>query len=117
MNRREALSTLGKGGTAGLLAATAVLAVQCQPTEAPAAELSPREKVGHLMDKLRQALAACGEGPLRAMIDSDGQSVVLPLAGRPMVGGQRLVGVPARMIRVDDDPFGPVEPIKISSGG
>lgn len=41
MNRREALSTIGRGGALGALAATAVVAVQCQPTEAPAAALNP----------------------------------------------------------------------------
>ena len=41
MNRREALSTLSRGAALGALAGTAVVAVSCQPIEAPAAELNP----------------------------------------------------------------------------
>ncbi|WP_062235810.1 hypothetical protein [Aureimonas sp. N4] len=57
MTRREALSHLGKGGAAGLLAATAVLASQCQPIAAPAAELADAELL-RLGDELLTAWKA-----------------------------------------------------------
>lgn len=68
------------------------------PASDPSIETS-RDTVNRLMVELRDALAACHQGPLRATIDSDGHAVVQSLQGIPWVKGARIVGVPMLMVR------------------
>ena len=67
-------------------------------------QAAARLRVDHLMEKLRQALAACDQGPLRAVVDSDGHAIVQALEGRPLVAGNRIVGVPPYMARTTMGP-------------
>lgn len=64
-----------------------------------ATEETAPQKVGRLISELREALAACDQGPLRATIDSDGNAIVQPLAGLPLFRGERIVGVSTLMFR------------------
>ncbi len=56
-------------------------------------------KVDRLIAELRDALAECGQGPLRATIDSDGHGTVQSLVGRPLIDGRRIVGLAPLMSR------------------
>ncbi len=72
-------------------------------------------KVDQLLVELRDALAACGLGPLRAIVDSDGNCVVHQPSGRPMSKTQRVWGVPVQMLRDVYGPFMPPRDIIVDS--
>ncbi|WP_279483954.1 hypothetical protein [Aureimonas sp. SK2] len=72
-------------------------------------------KVDRLLVELRDALAACNQGPLRAIVDSDGNCVVQQPSGRPMSKTQRIWGVPVQMLRDVYGPFMPPRDIVVDS--
>lgn len=75
-----------------------------------------RRDVERLVNELRGALAACGVGPLRAIVDGDGPAVIQDLIGSPMVNGHRLGGIHLLMTRTTVGPQLPLRPIPVEAG-